>query len=156
MTKHAIRVLSLLTYLGAAMMPVSAQNVNATVRGVVRDPSGAVITGIVNNQIPQSQIVPQAVKILSYYPLPNLTAATGSLNYVNSTPSRTPQDQFSLRADHVISERNNVSVSYQFFDYFVYTPSTVPGFSTEDKQRSQQAVIKGHPHLQSRPSTATA
>ena len=98
--------------------------------------------GIVNNQIPQSQIVPQAVKILSYYPLPNLTAATGSLNYVNSTPSRTPQDQFSLRADHVISERNNISVSYQFFDYFVYTPSTVPGFSTEDKQRSQQAAIR--------------
>ena len=98
--------------------------------------------GIVNNQIPQSLITPQANKILSYYPLPNLTAATGSLNYVNATPSRTPQDQFSLRGDQVVSDRNNLTLSYQFFDYFVYTPSTVPGFSTEDKQRSQQATIR--------------
>ena len=97
--------------------------------------------GIVNNQIPQSQITPQAVKILSYYPLPNLAAAPGGLNYVNATPTRTPQDQFSLRGDQVFSDKNNLALSYQFFDYLVFTPSAVPGFSTVDKQRSQHATI---------------
>jgi hypothetical protein len=47
--------------------------------------------------------VPQALQILSYYPLPNLPASTGSLNYVNSIPSRTPQDQFSVRGDHTFN-----------------------------------------------------
>jgi hypothetical protein len=139
------------TFLFATYEGLRNQTVNAT-RSTVptqaqRDgdlsASAAIVyPGIVNNRIPQSLIVPQAIRILSYYPLPNLSTATGSLNYVNSTPSRTPQDQFSLRGDHVITERNNLTLSYQFFNYFVYTPSAVPGFSTQDKQRSQQAVIR--------------
>lgn len=99
------------------------------------------LPGVVGNVIPASQLHPTSLKILQYYPLPNLTTGAGSLNYVNSTPSRTPQDQFSVRADHAVSTKNNITVSYQFFDYYVYTPSTIAGFSTQDKQRSHHAVI---------------
>ncbi|MCX6593250.1 MAG: carboxypeptidase regulatory-like domain-containing protein [Acidobacteria bacterium] len=99
------------------------------------------IPGVSGNIIPRSLLHPTSLKLLQYYPVPNLTAGTGSLNFVNSTPSRTPQDQFSVRADHVVNAKNNLTVAYQFFDYFVYTPSTIPGFSTQDKQRSHHAVI---------------
>ncbi|WP_031498300.1 TonB-dependent receptor [Bryobacter aggregatus] len=111
-------------------------------RGDFSKSNGTVnLPGVVGNVIPQSQLSATSLKILQYYPLPNLAAAAGSLNYVNSTPSRTPQDQFSVRVDHAVSAKNNLSVSYQFFDYFVYTPSTIAGFSTLDKQRSHHAVI---------------
>jgi hypothetical protein len=102
------------------------------------------IPGVSDNQIPKSLFAPTSQKLLAYFPEPNLPAGTGSWNFVNSTPARSPQDQFSLRADHTFSPANNVSVSYQFFDYLVYTPSTIPGYSIIDKQRSQHAVISDY------------
>lgn len=100
------------------------------------------ISGLTGNVIPQSQIDPMAKKLLQYYPLPNIpNAAPGASNYVNSTPSRSPQDQFSARVDHVFNDKNNIFFSYQFFDYLVYTPASIAGFSTLDKQRSHLAAI---------------
>lgn len=89
-------------------------------------------------------IHPNARKLLAYYPLPNVTASTGTNNYVNSTPGETPQDQFSGRVDHTLTSKNNLTVTYQFFDYLVYTPSTIVGFSTIDKQRSHHAAISDY------------
>lgn len=110
-------------------------------RGDFTDYNGTLtLPGVSGNIIPQAMLNPTSLKLLEYYPLPNLPL-TGNNNYVNSNPSRTPQDQFSLRGDHVFSASNNLSVAYQFFDYFVYTPSTIQGFSTQDKQRSHHAVI---------------
>ncbi|KAJ8136737.1 hypothetical protein OY671_010050, partial [Metschnikowia pulcherrima] len=78
--------------------------------------------GVTNNIIPASSSSPTSSKSLSYYPLPNLGNGTGTSNYVNSDPARSPQDQYSSRGDHIISTKNTSSSAYQYFDYLVYTP----------------------------------
>lgn len=124
-----------------AIVPTAAQR-----RGDLSDSPGSVnIPGVSGNIIPQSLLHPTSQKILEYYPLPNVAGTrSGAANFVNSTPSRSPQDQFSSRVDHVFNSKNNVSVSYQFFDYLVYSPSAIPNFSTLDKQRSHHAAISDY------------
>ncbi len=123
------------------IVPTEAQR-----RGDLSDSPGNInIPGVTGKIIPQSLLHPTSQKLLEYYPLPNVAgASSGSPNYINSTPSRSPQDQFSARVDHVFNSKNNISVSYQFFDYLEFRPSTLPNFSTLDKQRSHHAAISDY------------
>jgi hypothetical protein len=95
--------------------------------------------GIVNNQIPASQLSPTSLALLKYYPAPNLNAPTGSLNYVNSSPTTSSFNQFSTRFDQVISAKNNLYGTYQYYDSYDFGPSTIPGFGTAQPQRFQHA-----------------
>ena len=99
------------------------------------------LAGIVNNQIPQSLWSPVSVALLKYYPAPNLAAAAGGLNYVNSDPTLSSFNQFSTRVDEVLSSKNNLYGTYQFYDSYDFGPSTVPGFGTGQPQRFQHAAI---------------
>ncbi len=98
-------------------------------------------TGIVSNQIPASQLNPTSLALLKYFPLPNINAAAGSLNYVNSSPTTSSFNQFSTRIDQVISAQNNLYVTYQFYDSYDFAPSTISGFGTAQPQRFQHAAL---------------
>jgi hypothetical protein len=99
------------------------------------------LPGIVNNQIPASLLSPVSLKLLQYYPLPNLASATGSLNWVNSDPTLSSFNQFSTRVDQVLTAKNNIYGTYQYYDSYDFAPGTIPGFGLGQPQRFQHTAI---------------
>lgn len=77
------------------------------------------------NVIPGGRMDPAAVKILAYYPLPNLPGATS--NYVLSGPGRNPGDQGDIRLDHALTANDRLMLRYSVNDT-ENTPS--PTFDT--------------------------
>jgi hypothetical protein len=94
-----------------------------------------------NNIIPATSLSSTSLALLKYYPLPNVAAPTGGLNFVNSDPTTSSFNQFSTRLDQVISSKNNLFVTYQYYDSYDFAPSTVPGFGTGQPQRFQHAAV---------------
>lgn len=99
------------------------------------------LSGITGNQIPYSLLSPVSLALLKYYPLPNQAAAVGGLNYVNSDPTISSFNQFSTRVDQVVTSKNTIYGTYQYYDSWDFAPSTVPGFGTGQPQRFQHVAI---------------
>ena len=80
-----------------------------------------VLTGspFVNNQIPKSRFDPVSVKLLEFWPVPNVPTTALSNNYQVATPGITDKDQFTLRSDF------NESSSSQWFGRYSTTEETV-------------------------------
>jgi Carboxypeptidase regulatory-like domain/TonB-dependent Receptor Plug Domain len=109
--------------------PVSG--ISATTTGYVRDPFGvgtctggtislASCPGL--NQIPAGRIDPNAVKLLNLFPAPN--AGTGvSSNYAVSPNLYQHNNQFDVRGDYDISDKNQVFVRTSYWD----NPQFIPG-----------------------------
>ena len=90
---------------------------------------GQIATQIVNpitkvpypgNQIPVSQLSDEAVRLLQYYPLPNLpgTANGTGNNYQAPALTESNIDQLLLRVDQNISNAARVYVRYNWVDAF--------------------------------------
>jgi hypothetical protein len=83
----------------------------------IYDPS----TGLpfANNQINPSRFDPVAAKVLSFYPLPQTSAATN--NFVFASPQNQDPRHWDLRADYILSDRQNLFFRYssQTQDYGV-------------------------------------
>lgn len=77
-------------------------------------PSQNVRDAFPGNIIPRSMLDPVALKILSYYPLPNTQGAayTNANNYISNAPMTVYQDAGSARIDHSVNEH------YRFFGRF--------------------------------------
>ncbi|MBV9504868.1 MAG: carboxypeptidase regulatory-like domain-containing protein [Acidobacteriia bacterium] len=58
------------------------------------------------NQIPLSRMDPLALKVLSWYPLPQTGTATN--NYVYASPQNQDLPRWDLRADEILSDRQNL------------------------------------------------
>jgi hypothetical protein len=60
----------------------------------------------VANVIPPQDINPTAAKLVSLFPLPNITPvnADGTLNYFTNAPTRTRTDQWIVKLDHTFSD----------------------------------------------------
>ncbi len=94
-----------------------------------------------NGAIPMACMDPVAVSLLQYLP-----AAPASGVYQGVPTEADNQDQFTVRVDHKINDRQNLSVYYYFTDETVHSPfynfqasgANVPGFGTSVKQRFQQ------------------
>src|SRR5579884_1408567 len=95
-----------------------------------------------NNQIPIPCMDPTARDLLGYVPLPNR-----GLNQFQSVPVEpTRGDQFTIRLDHRINDKQNLSVYYYFNDDSVLQPfanfqlagANVPGFGSLVAERFQQ------------------
>lgn len=71
-------------------------------------------TPLPNNRIPQNQLDPVALKLLSYYPAPTSTGTGPAFVNNNPYPSRWENgfDQFVGRVDAVINSNNNVFFRY--------------------------------------------
>ncbi len=91
--------------------------------------------------IPTQCMDPVALNLLQYLP-----AAPASGLYQGVPTEADNQDQFTVRVDHKINDRQNLSVYYYFTDETVHSPfynfqasgANVPGYGTSVKQRFQQ------------------
>ncbi len=99
------------------------------------------------NQIPTNCLDPVAVSLLNQYvPLPN---SPNSI-FQSIPDSRQHANQFSVKLDHHINDRQNLSVYYYFNDSYEADPFTkfqaeftnlLPGFGDLNKTRSQQVNL---------------
>jgi hypothetical protein len=94
-----------------------------------------------NGAIPTQCMDPVALSLLKYLP-----AAPPSGLYQGVPTQADDQDQFTIRVDHKINDRQNLSVYYYYTDENLNSPfynfqasgANVPGFGTSVKQRYQQ------------------
>src|SRR5208283_4917342 len=92
--------------------------------------------------IPPACVDPVAQNLLQYLPAANLPGSV----YQGVPTEADNQDQFTVRVDHKINDRQNLSVYYYFTDERTNSPfynfqasgANVPGFGTVVKQRFQQ------------------
>jgi outer membrane receptor protein involved in Fe transport len=99
------------------------------------------VTGT-ESQIPIACMDPVALNLLHYLPASNLPNS----QYQGVPTEADDQNQFTVKFDHRINDRQNLSVYYYFTDENVTSPfynfqasgANVPGFGTEVKQRFQQ------------------
>jgi len=92
--------------------------------------------------IPPACVDPVAQNLLQYLPAANLPGSV----YQGVPTEADNQDQFTVRVDHKINDRQNLSVYYYYTDETVHSPfynfqasgANVPGYGTVVKQRYQQ------------------
>lgn len=120
-----------------AVDPVSGfQNTTSGTIGV-RDPffTGGSVAGIKDftgfasrlNMLPASRLDPNAIALLKLYP-----AATGSgfsNNYYQTPKSSLNYNQFDIRGDEQINDRNSAFVVYSWDHTNQFTPNTLPGIA---------------------------
>jgi hypothetical protein len=98
------------------------------------------------NIIPTSRLDPVAQGILKYVDLPNLSSlALDQGQYLNNTPQRENTDQFSIRADYSISQRDQLFARYSYSKESIFQPG---GLSTQGVNRDPlpQIVTLGLTH----------
>jgi outer membrane receptor protein involved in Fe transport len=92
--------------------------------------------------IPSQCLDPVAVNLLQYLPAANLPGS----QYQGVPTEADNQDQFTVRVDHRINDRQNLSIYYYFTDGRTQSPfynfqasgANVPGYGTSVKSRYQQ------------------
>ena len=85
------------------------------------------------NIIPSSRLDPIAQGILSYVDLPNSSLLPlGQGQYLNNTPLRENNDQFSIRADYNIGEHDQLFGRYSYSNESIFAPG---GLSTQGVRR---------------------
>jgi hypothetical protein len=103
-----------------------------------------IFTDVANNRdniIPLSCMDPTAVDLLQFVPTPNIG---NTLVTVPVQPDR--GDQFTVKVDHRINDKQNLSFYYYFDDHSLVSPfaqfqaagANVPGFASATKERFQQ------------------
>ena len=121
--------------------PGCQQAVTAIGGGLIQD--GANYSDIFpNNQIPLECMDATAVDLLQFVPVPK-----GGSNVIQTNPVQPDRgDQFTLRLDHRLNDRQNLSFYYYFDDHHVVSPfaqfqaagANVPGFGSITNERFQQ------------------
>jgi len=112
---HAIR--------GGQIYDILSTRANPSGSGEVRDP-------FPGNIIPVSRMDPVAMKIVSLYPNPNqnLTAAIPASNYYAVTNAAQQNQQFDIRVDHKLSDKDNLFGSVSWSDEFKTSSPVLPSF----------------------------
>jgi hypothetical protein len=104
---------------------------------------------LIGTPIPRNQITaidPVAAHVLSLnpFPLPNLTGNAG-VNYINSEPATRFDDQYDVRIDYAISEKDQVFGRYILGQANEVNPTTgyssLPGFGDKLYFRGQNVAI---------------
>jgi hypothetical protein len=97
------------------------------------------------NQVPTTRS-PQGAGLLALYPDPN---RAGPNNFVSAAASPFRLDQFSVRVDHKLTDKDNIFGVYEFADsnefFAIANPlcsaRDVPGWGCTELQRTQSAAI---------------
>jgi len=104
------------------------------------------------NRIPPDRIHPLSRAILERVPLPNIpNAPLGQNNHVNAASRRVDTDQFTIRLDHRINERNQLFSRFTFYDSkqfipfttntLAFNPQSPPGFGDMNNDFSRNFVL---------------
>ena len=114
------------------------------------DPSSGKVLPLINeltgdpypdNKLPS--INPISQNLLAYYPLPN----TGTNLFTTTQTLHDTNDQFGVRIDHYLSDRDHIFGRYNLSNGSEFNPiavsgATVPGFPVQENDRTQNAVIE--------------
>ncbi len=93
-----------------------------------------------NRQLPASRINSLAQNLLkTVYPAPNGPGITR--NYINTTPIRQENDQFSGRIDHRISGTNNLFGRISYNDGFINSPGGIPAVANRITNTAWNATV---------------
>jgi hypothetical protein len=89
----------------------------------VANPSGSgfVRTPFAGNVIPTNRLDPVSVKMLQFYPLPNRTpsnAFTNASNWIGQVNEVRHMNQYTVKADHRISDKNTISGRFMYYKHF--------------------------------------
>jgi len=130
---------------GVGQRPGCQQAANDVAGHAVTIADGANYSDIFpTNQIPLECLDPTAVDLLQFVPLPS---SASNLNLIQTVPVQpTRGDQFTVKLDHRINDKQNLSFYYYFDDHHVVSPfaqfqaagANVPGFGSITKERFQQ------------------
>jgi hypothetical protein len=126
---------------GIGQRPGCQQAVTDIGGGLIQD--GANFSDIFpNNQIPLECMDATAVDLLQFVPTP-----AGGSNIIQTIPVQPDRgDQFTVRLDHRINDKQNLSFYYYFDDHHLVSPfaqfqaagANVPGFGSITSERFQQ------------------
>lgn len=80
--------------------------------------TGFIRTPFANNLVPANRIDTVARRVIPFFPAPNAAGnpVTGVNNFVRVDGNRVIKDTFSLRGDHLFSERNRMFIRYSYDD----------------------------------------
>ena len=102
-----------------------------------------------NNTIPDARISPLAKALLQFVPLPN--RAGGPNNFTDSPQELNDGDQFTIKTNVQLGEKDEGFVRYSYYDVNAYQPFgfvafassaiSLPGFGIFTQQRSQNVAI---------------
>lgn len=98
------------------------------------------------NIIPSSALNPVSQNLLKYFPLPNLPAYGPNVYDATQVMTNT-SDQFGVRVDHYLSNRDSVFVRYLFsgvsqIDPLSVSGASLPGFPVGENTRAQNAALQ--------------
>ncbi len=103
-------------------------------------PGAGSSTVLVGTPIPGNVITnidPVAQKVLALFPAPN---RSGVPNYINQTPLRRPDDQFDVRADYTLSDKDQIFGRYLLGNTDQTIPAPLPSFNNYQHYRGQNVV----------------
>jgi hypothetical protein len=83
--------------------------------------SGFVRTPFAGNVIPTNRLDPVSLKMLQFYPLPNRTpsnAFTNASNWIGQVNEVRHMNQYTVKGDHRISEKNAISGRFMYYKHF--------------------------------------
>jgi Carboxypeptidase regulatory-like domain len=134
----------------AGSVPTAAQRMGdlSTMPGTIRDP----VTGqpFQGNIIPKERIDPAAAAILAYLALPN---SLGSRNLIAAPSLSNNTDQFLVRIDHKLSDRDSLYGRFSFSNTTLFQPfgpltqfsattvGSVPGFGIDLTSNARNLVF---------------
>jgi len=107
------------------------------------NPSTGSISQFPNNQIPASRITDFATKILAFFPLPTLSAITGT-NFQEILYSTVNFDSYLGRLDYTIGKRDRIYGAYMTSDPATVAQNifTLPTFNTNYETKAKNAYIE--------------
>jgi len=82
-------------------------------------------TQFAGNKIPTDRLDPIALKLLDFYPLPNLPGLANNFRF--NSKRIVDQDQFDIRGDHTISQKDSYFVRFSFDNTDQFFPGPLPG-----------------------------
>ena len=109
-------------------------------------PNGQLINEFIGQPIPYNQLPfvnPISQTLLSYYPLAN----DGPFTYVGTQTLTNNTDQFGVRVDHYLTNRDTLNFRYSYGQLSQIDPlptggANVPGFPVGENQRDQNLVAQ--------------
>jgi hypothetical protein len=110
------------------------------------NPGAGTSTVLVGNPVPRNvlpTIDPVAQKVLDLFPAPN---RPGLPNYVNQTPMRRSDEQFDVRVDEALSDKDRLFGRYLFGNSNQVLPGNFDPFNNDQHFRGHNVVI-GWTHI---------
>ena len=92
-----------------------------------RQPDGSIVAQpFPSNTVPSSRIDPRSLKLLEFYPGPNIPGAGLSRNYQSTEGQRTDTDQFTARVDFIEGSKSTWIGRYSWASELQLKPTTFP------------------------------